>query len=153
MSKPAKVLLAYYLLLGISSLIFSWLNIHSFYYHYAGFKMELSPILIPTIIGGIIALHLTVPPRSLKIFLIVYFSLWAFRFLLLFAANRIGEAHIFNRVYRFDLIVGNYYRTVSRLDTHLPFVLFWFINYLFTVVLKPVENKEPEEEELLDKTE
>lgn len=139
MNKAAKVLLCYYLLLGICSLIFSWLNIHSLYYLYAGQKMEVNPIMIPTIIGGIIALKLTVPARSLKIFLIVYFGLWVLRFFLMYIANQIGEAHIFNRTYRFDLIIANYYRTVSRLDTHLPFVIFWFINYLFTVVLKPAE--------------
>ncbi|MBL0356306.1 MAG: hypothetical protein IPP72_05200 [Chitinophagaceae bacterium] len=140
MSKAAKVLICYYLLLGICSLIFSWLNIHSYFYLYAGQKMELNPILIPTIIGGIIALKLTVPPRSLKVFLIVYIGLWVLRLILMYAANKIGEAYVFNRVYRFDLIVASYYKTVSRLDTHLPFVLFWFINYLFTVVLKPAET-------------
>ncbi len=134
--KPAKVLLFYYLFLGASSLLFSWLNIHPFTYLYAGRPMEFNPIIIPTIIGGIISLGLTIPTRSLRIFLIVYTFLWVFRFVVLYIANHIGEAYIFHRVYRVDLIVGNYYKTVSRLDTHLPFVIYWFINYIYTTLQK-----------------
>jgi len=138
--KPAKVLLFYYLFLGASSLLFSWLNIHPFNYLYAGKWMEFNPIIIPTIIGGIISLGLTIPRRSLKIFLIVYTFLWVFRFVVLYVANRIGEAFIFHRVYHIDLIVGNYYKTVSRLDTHLPFVIYWFINYIYTSLYSKKEQ-------------
>ena len=130
--KPAKVLLFYYLFLGASSLLFSWLHIHPVQYLYAGKWMEFNPIIIPTIIGGVISLGLTIPRRSFKIFLIVYTFLWVFRFVVLYIANRIGEVYIIHRVYHIDLIVGNYYKTVSRLDTHLPFVIYWFINYIYT---------------------
>ncbi len=133
MSKPAKVLLFYYIFLGASSLILSLLHVHStYYYMYAGKQMEFAPMIIPTIIGGIIALKLTIPLRSLKIFLIIYFSLWALRFTLLYIANKVGTVVIFSRLYHVDFIVANYYKTVSRLDTHLPFVTYWFINYFFT---------------------
>lgn len=142
-NKAAKVLLGYYLFMGGCSLIFSWLHIYNYPFVYAGQKVEFEPILIPTIVGGFAALWLTVPLRSLKIFLLIYVCLWVLRITLLYAANTIKDVTIFHRLYRIDLIVNNYYKTVSRLDTHLPFVLFWFVNYLFATVLKqPAEQPE-----------
>jgi hypothetical protein len=140
-NKAAKVLLAYYLFMGGCSLIFSWLHIHSYYFDYAGQKAEFEPILIPSILGGIAALWLTVPLRSLKIFLLIYSCLWILRITLIYVANTVKDITIFHRIYRIDLIINNYYKTVSRLDTHLPFVLFWFANYLFSTVLKHPAEK------------
>ena len=97
---------------------------------------------IPTMIGGMIALKLTIPARSFKLFVIVYIVLWILRFTLLYVGNKLGEVIIFNRPFQFNLIFYNYYRNVSRLDTHLPFVLYWFINYLFTIVVKQQEKEE-----------
>ena len=143
MSKAAKVLLVYYLFLGLSSLVFSLLKIHSVN---GGNPSEFNPMWIPTIIGGLVALKLTIPSRSFRLFVIVYVILWIFRFTLLYIGSRVGEVTIFNRPYRIDLIFYNYYKNVSRLDTHLPFVLYWFINYLFTIVVKQKENEEQQEE-------
>ncbi len=143
--KAAKVLIVYYIFLGLSSLVFSLLNIHNYYIDYAGHPTELNPMWIPTIIGGLISLKLTIPPRSFKLFVIVYIILWILRFTMLYVGNKVGEVSIFNRPYRFDLIVYNYYKNVSRLDTHLPFVLYWFINYLFTIVSKSEAEKTEEE--------
>ncbi len=147
MSKAAKVLLAYYIFLGVTSLIFSLLKIHKIYFDYGGRPTEFNPIWIPTIIGGLVALKLTLPPRSFKLFVIVYIILWILRFTLLYVGNTMGEMKLFGRPYRFDLIFYNYYKNVSRLDTHLPFVLYWFINYLFTKVVKQQETKEEPKEE------
>ena len=141
MRKAVKPFIYYYLVLGLFSLFFSLFKISSYPYYYAGIKMEFDPMMIPTIIGGIIVLKYTVSPYSLKIFVIVYAGLWALRLLMMYIATRIGEATVFGRTYRFDIIIGSYYKTVSRLDTHLPFVLFWFITYLFTMVLMPSEEK------------
>lgn len=135
-SKPLKVLMLYYVFLGACAIIFALLKINSFWFDYGGRKTEFNPIWIPTIIGGLVALKLTVPPRSFRLFVIVYCILWVLRFVLLYFANQIGEINFLNRTYRFDLIIYNYYKNVSRLDTHLPFVMYWFINYLFTVIIK-----------------
>lgn len=147
MGKAAKVLLVYYIFLGASSLIFSLLRIESVYVNYAGRPMELNPMWIPIIIGGMIALKITIPPRSFRLFVLVYCLLWFLRFALLYAGNKLGQVTIFNRPYRFDLIFYNYYKSVSPLDTHLPFVLYWFINYLFTMVIKQQNKKEEDVEE------
>lgn len=140
-SKPLRVLMVYYVFLGTSAVIFALLKIHSFWFEYGGRQTEFNPIWIPTIIGGLVALKFTLPPRSFRLFVIVYTILWILRFTFLYFANQIGELTILNRTYRFDLIIYNYYRNVSRLDTHLPFVMYWFINYLFTTVLKQQEKK------------
>ena len=140
--KPLKVLLIYYIFLGAVSLLFSLLKLHSIHFNYGGKLTEFNPIWIPTIIGGIIALKLTIPLRSFKLFVIVYIILWILRFTLLYIGNKLGEVTILNRTYHFELIFYNYYKNVSRLDTHLPFVLYWFINYLFTIVVKQQQEEE-----------
>lgn len=147
-SKPLRVLLVYYIFLGASAIVFALLKIHSFKFNYGGGQTEFNPIWIPTIIGGLVSLKLTLPPRSFKLFVIVYITLWVLRFTFLYIANNIGVVEISNRVYHFDLIIYNYYKNVSRLDTHLPFVLYWFINYLFTMVVKQQQEKKEEEEKI-----
>ena len=147
MRKAIKPFIYYYLALGLFSLLFSLLKIGSYVYYYAGIKMELDPILIPTIIGGIIVLKYTVSSYSFKVFIIGYISLWILRIVLMYVAEQIGETTLFGRTYRFDLIIGSYYKTVSRLDTHLPFVLYWFITYLFTMVIAPDVKKDNENKE------
>ena len=133
----------YYVFLGTCAVIFALLKWnHSWWFPYGGRQTEFNPIWIPTIIGGMVALRLTVPRRSFKLFVIVYTCLWVLRFCLLYFANQIGEITVMQRSYRFDLIIYNYYKNVSRLDTHLPFVMYWFINYLFTIVIKQQEKKE-----------
>lgn len=142
-SKPLRVLMLYYVFLGTCAVIFALLKWnHSLWFPYGGRQTEFNPIWIPTIIGGMVALRLTVPPRSFKLFVIVYCCLWILRLCLLYFANQIGEITVMHRSYRFDLIIYNYYKNVSRLDTHLPFVMYWFINYLFTIVIKQQEKKE-----------
>lgn len=142
-SKPLRVLMLYYVFLGTCAVIFALLKWnHSLWFPYGGRQTEFNPIWVPTIIGGMVALRLTVPPRSFKLFVIVYCCLWILRFCLLYFANQIGEITVMHRSYRFDLIIYNYYKNVSRLDTHLPFVMYWFINYLFTIVIKQQEKKE-----------
>lgn len=130
--KPAKVLLFYYIFLGLSSILFSYVGIgEALNYNYAGKRMKFEPMIVPIIIGGLISLRLTVSARSFKIFIMIYAGLWALRFFLLYFANKIGGTYVFGHYFRIDLIVNNYYKTVSRLDTHLPFVLYWFVNYFF----------------------
>jgi len=147
MSKAGKILLVYYIFLGLASLVFSMLGWKSITFDFGGHPVEFSPIGIPTIIGGMIALKLTIPLRSFKLFVIVYIILWVLWFTLLYIGNTVGEVNLFGRPYRFDKIFYNYYKNVSRLDTHLPFVLYWFINYLFTIVIKQQEKKEETTEE------
>jgi len=142
MKRAANVLVIYLLSLLIFSLIFSWLGIRSTYLPMSELKTVLSPMMAVTVIGGFISLKYTVSPKSLYIFLVVYIFLWIFRFFMLYLANQIGEATIFSRTFRFDLIIPNYYENVSRISTPLPFILFWFINYLFTNQLSNTTDKE-----------
>jgi hypothetical protein len=138
MSKAVKIFILYIVFLLVCSLIFNWFNISSDFHNISGSVYRIRPIIIPTIVGGIIALKYTVPPKSLKIFLIVYFSLWVIRYIILFTADNLGEIHLFNRTFRFDLIIANYYKTASRLETPLPFVIFWFIYYFYTKIEKSI---------------
>ena len=143
MQKAVRILFIYLLGLLICSLSFTWLHISQVVLSFSTSKLdnELNIMLIPTIIGGLIALRMTIPAKSFKIFVLVYACLWVVRFAALYIGNELGEVHIFNRAYRLDLIIYNYYQTVSRLQTPLPFIIYWFINYLFTVALLPNSNK------------
>ncbi len=146
MNKAAKVLFVYILSLLVCSLFLSWLKLNSYLFYFAGQPIEIRAIMLPTIIGGILALKYTVSPASLKIFLVVYLSLWILRYLMLYIGTKLGEVHLFNKTFHFDLIIAGYYRTVSRLETPLPFVIYWLINYLFTVKFKPVTRGNPPRE-------
>jgi hypothetical protein len=105
------------------------------------FKTVISPMMAATVIGGIIALKYTVPLKSFYLFLLVYTCLWIFRFCMLYLANHIGVVTIAHRVFHFDLIIPSYYENVSRIGTPLPFIVFWFINYLFTSHHNTVEGE------------
>lgn len=141
MKKAVKVLIVYLLSLLVCSLIFSWLGFNKILLPSFDNKFDdIGLMIIPTIIGGIISLRLIVTAKSFKIFLFVYVSLWLIRFAALYIGNQLVEVYVFNRAYRFDLIIYNYYTTVSRLQTPLPFIIYWFINYLYTIQLQPKEK-------------
>ena len=130
MKKAAIVLTVYLLFLLVFSFILSWLNLTDSFLNVGRIKV-FSPMMLATIVGGIVSLYYTVTPKALKIFLIVYVCLWIIRIGMLYLANQIGIVTIGQRVFHFEIIIPNYYENVSRIGTPLPFVIFWFINYLF----------------------
>ena len=140
MKKAAKVLTVYLLFLLVFSFILSWLGLTDSFLNVGRIKV-FSPMMLATIVGGIISLYYTVTPKALKIFLIVYGCLWVIRTGMLYVANQIGIVTIGQRVFHFEIIIPNYYENVSRVGTPLPFVIFWFINYLFNNNQKPVSEE------------
>ena len=140
MKKAAKVLTVYLLFLLVFSFILSWLGLTDSFLNVGRIK-AFSPIMLTTIVGGIISLYYTVTPKALKIFLIVYGCLWVIRIGMLYLANQIGIVTIGQRVFHFNIIIPIYYENVSRVGTPLPFVIFWFINYLFNNNQKPVTEE------------
>lgn len=136
MKKAIKVFTIYILFLLLCSLLLAWLNINSDKLNSQKAVFGIQPILLPTIIGGLIALRLTVPSKVFKTFILVYIGLWVLRIILLTIADCIGAVHLFNKTYRFDSIIKTYYQTVSRLETPLPFIIFWFIYYFYTILQK-----------------
>jgi hypothetical protein len=142
MRKAIKVLVVYLLSLLICSLILKWVNLPSYINPLRDARTALfTPMMLIIIAGGIISLKLTVEPRPFKIFLIVYASLWAFRFFVLYLADNINTITVFNKTLHFDIIIPNYYSQVSRLATPLPFVVFWLINYFFSKDILPSSKK------------
>ena len=140
MKKATKVLTVYLLFLLVFSFILSWLNLTDSFLNVGRIK-AFSPMMLATIVGGIVSLYYTVSPKALKIFLIVYGCLWVIRIGMLYLANQIGIVIIGQRVFHFEIIIPNYYENVSRVGTPLPFVIFWFINYLFNNNQKPVSEE------------
>lgn len=142
MKKAIKIFALYIIFLIISSVVFAWLHINSDDLGVQISDFEIQPILIPTIIGGLIALWLTIPPKAFRIFVLIYICLWALRVLLLYIADQVGAVNFFHRTYRFDLIIRSYYKTISRLETPLPFIIFWFIHYFYSRLQQQQDNKE-----------
>lgn len=146
MNKAFRILLLYSLVLLACSCVFNYFGINA---DYGGLSYAVNPIIIPTIILGIIALRILIPSKPLKIFLIVYFSIWALRFLLIFLGKEVGILNIFGAKFRIDLIIANYYKTASRLETPLPFIIFGFIYYFYTLIInkdtQPQQNEEKAE--------
>ena len=130
MKKAAKVLTVYLLFLLVFSFTLSWLGLTDSFLNVGRIK-AFSPMMLATIVGGVVSLYYTILPKALKIFLIVYVCLWIIRIGMLYLANQIGIVTIGQRVFHFEIIIPNYYENVSRVGTPLPFVIFWIINYLF----------------------
>lgn len=135
MKRGIKIFVIYIFSLLFCSVVLGKLHINSDRWTTQNTLFNLQPILIPTMIGGLIALKLTVPSKAFKAFIIIYVALWIFRIVLLTVADKIGETEIAGRVFRFDLIIRNYYKTASRLETPLPFIIFWFIYHFYTMIL------------------
>ncbi len=132
MKKAAWVLTLYLFVLIVCSLIFSWLHITNSSIPLIQHKVFITPLMTITIIGGLLSLRYTVSSASFRMFIIAYCCLWILRLSIIYVGNQIGQTTIGNKNYNVDFIISNYYRFVSRLDTPLPFIIFWLINYIFS---------------------
>jgi hypothetical protein len=132
MKGAVKIFSIYLVSLLILSLLLSWLGITEPFFSVGNKLKVFSPMIIVTIIGGVISLKYTVSSKAFIFFLIVYFFLWLLRIGILFLSNHIGEINIWHKTYHFYALIPNYYENVSRIGTPLPFIIFWFINYIFT---------------------
>jgi hypothetical protein len=95
--------------------------------------------MIVMIAGGILSIKLSVSKQSFYIFIVVYSFMWIFRYIINFAGNQIGEIIILNKHVNFHAILNYYYESISRITSPLPFLFFWFINYLFNTNLKKTD--------------
>lgn len=134
MRRSSKVLAVYLISLIMVSLIFSFMGIQSFEWNLAGELVETRYMLIVTILGGLIALYQVVTVVSFRIFVTVYIALWLFRFLIYYLVFKVGQIHLLGRDFNLHIIVPSYYSTVSRLETPLPFIIYWFVNYVVTIL-------------------
>lgn len=147
MKRAAKVLSIYLLFLLVFSFILSWWGLTDSFLNVGKIK-AFSPMMLATIVGGIISLYYTVSPKALKIFLIVYGCLWVIRIGMLYLAERIGIVTIGQRVFHFEIIIPNYYENVSRIGTPLPFIIFWFLNHIFFTKENTIETNTQMENKL-----
>jgi len=130
MKKVIPVLLIYLGCLLAFYFIFRWLGIADWEYLIAG-KIPLTALFIVAAIGGIIALKLTVSPASFRIFLYVYGGLWLLRLLTLYVGTKMAAIQPGNKAFDIPAILTNYITFVFRLDTPLPFMFFWLVDYFF----------------------
>jgi hypothetical protein len=143
MKQAARVLIIYLFGLLVCSFLFSIAGLTEFV---LSKQVTIRAMMPVTVIGGILALRKTVSGRALKIFLVVYFCLWVLRFIIIYFASKVGEVNFLGMSFRVDLISMGYYRSISRLETPLPFVIFWFINYFFSAATGKESESEKERE-------
>lgn len=132
MKKAVKVWGGYLVSLLIISLFFSWVGLNSFMVEKGKLAIPVNPVIIATVIGGLISLKQIVSNRSFKTFIVIYLGLWILRYILIYSGNQIGEMSILHRKFRFDIILKNYYENIFRITTPMPFIIFWLIDFLFT---------------------
>ena len=128
MKKASKIFMIYLLSLLVLSLTFSWFGMPSFVWN----KIPVNPMMVITVVGGIISLKKTVSFYSFKLFLKIYSGLWILGLVVIYTGNQIGDVFILNRHFKFDQILKYHYENFSRISTPLPFIIFWFINYIFS---------------------
>jgi hypothetical protein len=132
MRRPIKIYLIYIVALMAFSVLFKKIGVESDLEITLDNRVGLlNPMVLITILGGMLALRLTVSSRSFYYFLAAYLGLWALRYFMLFLGDQIGELKIMGKVYRLKYIIPNYYANVSKLATPFPFILYWLVNYLF----------------------
>jgi hypothetical protein len=144
MKKAFPVLLIYLACLLVFYFLFRWLEIADWEYLIAD-KIPLTALFIVAAIGGIIALRFTVSPASFRIFLIVYSALWMLRLLFLYLGTTMMPVHLGSKAFDIPAILTNYFTFVFRLDTPLPFMFFWLIDYLFVKQKKNIEDLQKHE--------
>lgn len=130
MSSAIKIFMIYLLSLIACSLLLSAIKYYGFYWYLFDIRFEFRIMTWVTLIGGIVALNQLVSKKALKIFLIIYFSLWLLRFLILYLSDVVGVVHFGGRAFHLNHIAPSYYRTVSRIETPLPFIIYWLVLYL-----------------------
>jgi len=151
MKRASIVLICYLLSLLVFSLFFSWLGVKEFKPNPSTLKTLQHPMMLVTIITGLIALRFAVTARSFKIFLIVYVCLWLLRIPVNFTNNQIAENLAWYKKYGVNRFTFKYYDSVTRICTPLPFIIYWFIMYFFDIVTrtfvkghKPTGSTEPD---------
>ncbi|MFM2360118.1 MAG: hypothetical protein RLY16_2111 [Bacteroidota bacterium] len=133
MNKAARALILYLVSLLAFSLLVNLFDVKSIELPFSvngKENVKIQTMMSVTIFAGLICLKQLVSQKSFRVFVIIYSCLWVIRITLLIIAAQIGLVSIMGRNFRFDLIIFNYYENVSRIATPLPFILYWFINYL-----------------------
>ena len=141
MKTASRILIVYLLSLLAFSLLLNWAGIYNFIWNIGMLKIPVNFMTLLTVIGGVIALKYTVSFNSFKVFLKIYGCLWILEYIVIYTGNQIGEVFMLNRIFKFNEILKYHYQNYSRLSTPLPFITFWFINYIFS---RPAINKEKE---------
>jgi hypothetical protein len=136
MKKGILIFTGYILILIVLSLVFNSLAINNDFHNTHANQYSLRLITIPTIIGGFICLYFTIPSQLLKNFSYVYAIIWILRFALLFIAFQIKQVEIFGKTYHLNVIIANYYKNTSRLETPLPFLAIWLLYISYEKVIK-----------------
>jgi hypothetical protein len=152
MNKAARALILYLVSLLAFSLLVNLFDVKAIELPFSvngKENVKIQTMMLVTIFAGLICLKQLVSKKSFRVFVIIYSCLWVIRITLLIIAAQIGLVSIMGRNFRFDLIIFNYYENVSRIATPLPFILYWFINYLL-FDKKQEDNKSNDELETTD---
>jgi len=132
MKTAIKVFTIYLISILIFSLVFSYFHIIKPRSEIYVYESPFTPIMIVTIIGGFLSLRYTMSIIAFKLFAKIYVGLWLLSVFIHFLGNWIGEVYLFQRTFNFKLILSYHYENYTRLKTPMPFIVYWFINYIFS---------------------
>lgn len=133
MKRPVLIFLIYLFFLVIMRLLLNKFEVSAMLLPVSKGKLqsEFNAMLPFTIIGGLISLFLILSRKSFKLFLLIYSALWLFRIALFLFPYQLGEVTLANKTFHLDLIITNYFLTISRLETPLPFIIFWLFYFVY----------------------
>lgn len=123
-------LIVYFITMLIFLLLYGWLGIDVIHFRIEG-KIDLSPLLITLIVGGLVVLKYTTSSKTFYLFLIIYLSLWAIRFALLFIGQHFGPVQVGHGKFDLASILYNYLVFIFKLEKPFPFIVCWLIDYAF----------------------
>jgi hypothetical protein len=130
--KAFRVLSIYLVALFAFSILFSNIGLKDFELKIINHTWKFSPNLVIVVLGGLVSLYLTIEKKQFKVFVLIYVFLWILKFSLLIIGKYAGVVKFFGKPIDANLYIKLYYETVSRIATPIPFILFWFICYLFS---------------------
>ncbi len=137
MNRTIKAVIVYLVTLFLFVLIFQWMGIANYSISISQNKMVITPMMITSILGGVVLVGFILSIKSFKTFLLFYFGLWLLRFILLWVGNQIGQIHVGNRTLQADWIIANYSNYIFRLNAPFSFIIFLFVYSFFQKGGKP----------------
>lgn len=133
MKRPVMIFAGYLFFLVIMRLLLNKFEVSAMLLPVSQGRLqaEINAMLPFTILGGLISLFLILPRKSFKLFLFIYSAVWLFRIVLYLLSYQLGDVTLANKTFHSDLIINNYFLTISRLETPLPFIIFWLFYFVY----------------------
>ena len=133
MKRPVMIFAGYLFFLVIMRLLLNKFEVSAMLLPISQRRLqaEVNAMLPFTILRRLISLYCILPKKFFKLFVFIYSGLWLCRIVLFLFSYQFGEVTLANKTFHLDLIINNYFLTISRLETPLPFIIFWLFYFVY----------------------